>query len=603
MKIKAESPGPKSEMERGKPCPRVSRRTGSTCLRRVRRYFPRGSFFSTNKNKASTHPPEAGATHHRSGARPDFRFRISDFTFYLLLAFLFLSLNSRGAGFVYETTNEFLTSGDFNGDGRVDALVLDKLTGNARVGFQGLDGSLVWSATKSSGVENATALAVGRFSATNREAIAVTSIDLNRIQLVDLSNSNAPAVLNPSHPGTTLLVGLDAPFGTMGARSWLSAGASDPGITLVDLFAFIGDNIASFQDQIATEGFLDSASSFRRSASDVTLLAAVRRGSNDTFVAFAYTNTAAPVLVRSNLAAGTEYVFGNFNNASYPTLLFYVPGQSNIIVQPLVQNGGVFEFGAATLNSFTSAVQQVFFVAEPTNGLLIVRFGDGVVGLRPPTGGSGQLQVTPGLGLGPAGNVISGIIPLGPGNFAALSGSSNGTFSTVAKVFSLTNGNYVQTSSNSLPAVTTAATRGNVWLFQVEPFISTAASLIGSLSAPAWSSTVSGLPGAISVRVESDGGASAGLGSPGTNNFGAPPSGTAYVLPNQYRDDISFFSYAPPRAPEPSVITISPPPGAYGGPIQISFTKQNANDDVFYRKTSDAPWENYFSPFALTNDA
>src|SRR6185295_19274949 len=185
------------------------------------------------------------------------------------------------------------------------------------------------------------------------------------------------------------------------------------------------------------------------------------------------------------------------------------------------------------------------------NGLVVIHFGDGVVGLRPPAGDGGQLQVSYGFGLGPAGNEITGVVPLGLGKFALLSSASNSPASTLAQIYTKAGGDYNLTSSSALPAVTSAGTRGNVWLFQMEPFLSSAATLVGSLSAPAWSSGIIGFPGTISVRVESDGGTASGLGSPATNNFGAPPAGTAYVLPNQYREDISFFGYAPARAPEP----------------------------------------------------
>ena len=387
------------------------------------------------------------------------------------------------------------------------------------------------------------------------------------------------------------------------SRSWLTAGTHDPGITLLDLLVFTADNLASFQDQIAADSFLNTANSFTRFTGDATLLAAVRRGSNDTFVAYSYTNTAALVLVRSNLPPGTEYVFGAFNNEPYPRLLFYVPGQSNVIVQPLLYNGSDFAFGAATVNTFASAVQRVYYVAEETNGLAVVQYGDGVAGLRPPAGGGGELHVSAGLGLGPAGNVITGVLPLGIGKFALLSAASNSFASTFAQVFTQNGSNYTQSSSSALPTVTSAAMRGNVWLFQLEPFASSASSLIGSLSAPAWSSTISGLPGTLSVRVESDGGTTSGLGNPATNNFGPPPAGTVYVLPNQYREDISFFGYGPVRAPEPSIITISPPPGAYGGPIQVSFASQSAGDVVHYRIAPNAAWQAYAAPFSLSNDA
>ena len=531
-------------------------------------------------------------------------FQLSAFGLALLAGLSLLTTPAR-AGFVYETPAEFLVSGDFNGDGLIDALVLDKLTGNARVGYQDLNGALVWSPPRSTGADAVSALAVGRFSQTNSEAIAVTTADLNRILILDLSNpSNAPApvIVNPAHAGISLLVGLDAPTGAGASRSWLATGAHDPGIMLLDLFAFVGDSLVSFQDQIAAEGFLSSGNSFRRFAGDATLLAAVRRGSNDTFVVYSYTNTAAPVLVRSNLPPGSEYAFGSFNNEPYPRLLFYVPGQSNVIVQPLIYNGSDFDFGAATVNPFPSAVQRVYYLAEPTNGLAVIQFGDGVVGLRPPAGGGSELSVNVRLGQGAAGNVVTGFVPLGMGKLALLSAGSNSLTSTYAQVFTQNGSNYVQSSGSPLPAVTSAATRGNVWLFQLEPFVNSGASLVGSLSAPAWSSSIIGLPGTLSVRVESDGGAASGLGSPGTNNFGTPPTGTAYVLPNQYREDVSFFSYGPVRAPEPSVITITPPPGAYGGPIQISFATQNAGDLVHYRLAQDALWQAYAAPFALTND-
>ncbi len=533
--------------------------------------------------------------------------RISAFGFAALAALGLFTL-AAPAAFVYEATAEFLTAGDFNGDGRADALVLDKLTGHARVGYQNPGGGLDWAPGVPTGADPATALAVGRFSQTNSDAIAVTAAGLNRIHILNLSNPSntpSPAIVNPAHAEVSLLVGLDAPLGTAADWSWLDAGAHDPGITLLDLFAFVGDGVASFQDQIAAEGFLSSASSFRRSASDATLLAALRRGSNDTFVAYAYTNTAAPVLARSNLPPHSEYVFGYFNTEPYPRLLFYAPGESNVIVQPLIYNGTAFEFGAATLNAFDAAVQRVFFVEEETNGLVVIHFGDGVVsGLRLPGGGGGQLQLTAGFAVGVAGNSIQGVVPLGLGKLALLSASSNSLSTTHAQVFTADDaGNYAQTSSSTLSSLTSATTRGNVWLFQTDPFTSSAAALIGSLNAPVWSSAVTGLPGLLSVRVESDGGVTDGLGSPATNNFGSAPDGTTYALPNQYREDISFFGYAPGRAPEPSVVTISPSPGAYAAPLQISFITQNPGDDVYYRSGAGEWWQLYAGPFALTNDA
>src|SRR5262245_36029203 len=105
----------------------------------------------------------------------------------LLTIALGLAVFGLRAEFVYESPAEFFTSGDFNGDGLADALVLDKATGNARVAQDNGAGVLTWSGPFATGVENVTGCAVGRFLVTTRDALAVTAAEFNRIRLVDLS--------------------------------------------------------------------------------------------------------------------------------------------------------------------------------------------------------------------------------------------------------------------------------------------------------------------------------------------------------------------------------------------------------------------------------
>ena len=65
--------------------------------------------------------------------------------------------------------NEFLTaSGDFNGDGVIDVLVLDKITGNARVGYGDASGNLTWSAPLVTGVGEAGGLCRRTLAANHR---------------------------------------------------------------------------------------------------------------------------------------------------------------------------------------------------------------------------------------------------------------------------------------------------------------------------------------------------------------------------------------------------------------------------------------------------
>ena len=150
----------------------------------------------------------------------------------LVCVLVLLATGPARSATVDETAFEFLSSGDFNGDGRIDAIVLDKATGNARVGYQNANGTLTWAAPVPSGVAQAGSLAVGRFVQTNRDSIAVTSVEFNRIHVLNLSVpgvASAPIVSQPPHPALTMLVALDNPYGTGSipgqGPDWLATGA------------------------------------------------------------------------------------------------------------------------------------------------------------------------------------------------------------------------------------------------------------------------------------------------------------------------------------------------------------------------------------------
>src|ERR1039458_6631662 len=134
------------------------------------------------------------------------------------LSYCSLTPGNLRAAFVYESGTEFFSSGDFNGDGIADVVVLDKATGNARVGYGDGNGDLTWSAPLVSGVENATGLGVEHFLQQTNDAIAVTSPGFNQVNLVDLSYTNAasaPQTFATMGIGPHSVVGLRAPRGSI----------------------------------------------------------------------------------------------------------------------------------------------------------------------------------------------------------------------------------------------------------------------------------------------------------------------------------------------------------------------------------------------------
>jgi len=736
--------------------------------------------------------------HSDLGFRISFGFRISDFGIALAAALLLFAPLCSRAAFVYETPAEFLASGDFNADGLPDVLVLDKATGNARVGYQSPGGALAWSPPYTSGIENVTGVGIGRFVSTNHDAIAATAPDFNRIALLDVpipGSNSPPAIILPgltqatngliaawdflSLPPTTVSTatpatipapfgmamldvsafGLGSPQGSNPERTSFTgtmlnvvpesvdgnpgtalalANSSANGKAAIFSFSMAGyrDLVVSFATRGTSTGFnsgvwawstdginyqtlagvntastnaffsttvvnfatatglnnadtvylrytlsgATSASGNNRIdnvqlnatpiaaggigpqglaglpapfgtnapfdrllcassqnptpaarlnllglnagavvasaeyaetaplervnplplASNLTFAAGLTRGAtNDALHIWQFTNSPGVIATVSNLPPGSDYAFGRFNNEALPRFWFYVPGGTNVTIRAFETNGNGLAFGAATILDLTQAVERVYIVGTNNDQSAMLHFGDCIQGVRLP-GGTPSFAPKHCAG---AGETFTGIAVLSDGKFILLSAPTGTVSSLTARVMTFDGTNYTQISSTNLPAVTTPGTRATVWLFQSEPFTNAAASLIASLNVPDWSSGVSGLPGALAVRVESDSGTTSGLGGPATNNLGAPPAGTTYALPEQYRIDISFFSYAPPRAAEPVVVSIAPPPGDYGAPIQISFIKQNPAHEVRYRIGTSANWNLYAAPFPLTNDA
>ena len=510
------------------------------------------------------------------------------------------------AAFVYETPAEFLTTGDFNGDGVADVLVLDKLTGNARVGYANPSGVLSWSAPLVTGVEDASGCAVGRLLQTTRDAVAVTSAGLNRVNLVDLSTTNTagtPVIVTPAGLGPHTLVSLANPLGGVApAYNYLLAASSlnNAPAERLDLMS-ISAGIAAAAGQFAETASFERGNALPLSITPATFAAGLVRGTNDTLHLWQFTNSPSVMVSLSNLPPGSDYVFGRFNGEALPRFLFYVPGRSNVTILALIQTNGGLAFGPPVTASFGEAVQRVFYTDLGTDGSMLIQFGDGVQGLRLP-GGSPALSATYRSGTGSAGNVFTGLVPLGNGRLAIFDAPPGTGTAVHGQVVQFDGASFTQLSAANLPMLSSRGTRANLWLFELEPFVNRQAGFVASFNAPDWSDAVRGLPGALSVVKESDGGTNSGLGSTITNNLGAPPTGSAFGLPNQYNAAISVFNYSSPRPPEPVIVNISPPPGSYGSPLQVSFSTLNAADKVLYRAGTSDPWHLYAAPFSLTND-
>ena len=109
-----------------------------------------------------------------------------------LLALLCLAAPAAFAA-VSETPEELQTTGDLNGDGRQDLVIVDKTSGVYRVGYGQPNGSNSWVEARPSGIEHVTSLGLGRILNTTRDALAFVSPDANRVTVLEAGDPAAAA--------------------------------------------------------------------------------------------------------------------------------------------------------------------------------------------------------------------------------------------------------------------------------------------------------------------------------------------------------------------------------------------------------------------------
>src|SRR5262249_44972689 len=258
--------------------------------------------------------------------------------------------------FVYETDHEFTSAGDFDGDGRADVIVVDKVTGNFRIGYQLAPGQHTWAKARGSGIEAVNGFSVGRLLNVGRDALAFTAPDANRVNVLEAATPDAPALptcVFPPAVGPNLVIALDIGGAGNTALDDLFVGSEGNTGFLPDQISLLRDSAGSFS--ALAGGFLTAPVA---SGNVVTLKTGtpkmagilLRGGASDTFRAYNLSaGTAVQAAQLPGLATNSAYVHANFSASPLAQFLFYQPGESNGVVRlrsVTEPAPGAFDFGA-----------------------------------------------------------------------------------------------------------------------------------------------------------------------------------------------------------------------------------------------------------------
>ncbi|HEV2391908.1 MAG TPA: formylglycine-generating enzyme family protein [Verrucomicrobiae bacterium] len=286
--------------------------------------------------------------------------------------------------FVYENSHELFGRGDFDGDGRQDVVIIDKLSGKYRLGYQSTPGTLSWVDCRPTAVTGITGLSIGHLFAKDRDAMVMTAPDANQFVLLEAAS--------PTAPSRPLKVSFTAGLGPSSVVAVDAGGATPKG--LLDLF--VGSIYNSPDPNLATllrndgaefpkiseatlPGVPAHGNRFSLKAGQPELLCLLLSGdSGDTFRTEDL-SSGKPVIVASvsGLPAGSDYAVGNFGGSPLREVVFYKPGKNSLSIRPVEESGGQLQFGQGGSFDMGEPVQRVITLDRPSSQRLLIIFGDG----------------------------------------------------------------------------------------------------------------------------------------------------------------------------------------------------------------------------------
>jgi formylglycine-generating enzyme required for sulfatase activity len=284
----------------------------------------------------------------------------------------------------YETPAEFFGRGDFDGDGRLDIVILDKATGKYRLGYQMPDGTWNWVDNRPSGIKPVTGFSVGRVTSPKNDGLAFTSPDANQVTMVDVSAPNTPtqpvivpftAALGPSMVSILDIGGEgNTPLGDL----YVGSIYNSPDANLATLLRNDEKEFPKLSEE-TLPGVAGHANHLRLTSTAPELLCFLVAGDKaDTFRAEDL-SSGKPVAVASadNLPSGADYTIGHFHGPATFDALFYKPGGSKFSIETMDQPGGKLQLGKAVEFDLGQPFQRLIPLGSGTAQKLAAILGQG----------------------------------------------------------------------------------------------------------------------------------------------------------------------------------------------------------------------------------
>jgi hypothetical protein len=501
------------------------------------------------------------------------------------------------AAFTYGTPDELHLWADLDGDTRADAVIVDRVTGSFRVGYQPVPGEYKWAAARASGMQSVTGASAGKILGLAKQELLVTAVNANAVNVLNAENltTNPPPVAAyPNFIGPSEVVAVDIASAGNTAHDDLVIVATESNPAFPSGVERRRNNAGVFSvlGAQAQTALLEQLQVVRLVAAGPDLVAGILRDPvKDTFRVWAPTSFPSGFVTEATVPSGLTHLFGRFNAHDRHHFLFFQPGKSDFLSLPVnLTPSNTPALGTSLTFDLGFPVSHLLPLLTTTNRLLAV-FADGKSARVYRFDGNSapvELQKFD----APPDESFVGVLPTPDGSFLLYSGTPGLGASASYHRFApnATGLQFNKTASGALPGVNAFGTAANVFLFAGEPFVANPPVLVRTLNAADWSSQPNLAGADVLVQAERLGTSAAGLDNPTARNLGPKPAGVTHALPNQYAAPISVASFQPAAGDEVVDFALTPPPGPQQGAMNVRITALNQPATVVWRTSPEQPW-------------
>ena len=298
-----------------------------------------------------------------------------------LIALAVFQPSLHASQFVTEIAAEFVTTGDFNADGKLDVAILDRPTGRVRVGYRVSPEFFNWADWRSSGVKDVTGVSVGKLLDQQRDSLALTSADVNQIAVFDAASTTVPTdplTIETSLLGPNVAVAVD--IGGAGNTPlldlYIASIYNNEPENRITLFRSGGKTFTQTSESPAT-GAESRGNRVALKNGGAEFVTTLTSGANGAALRFESLASGKPeeVLSIGGVPSGATYLFGNFTGKSARDVLFYSPGESNLVVASITESGGKFSASPLKTVTLDRAVRQFVVADGSAKSQLVAVFG------------------------------------------------------------------------------------------------------------------------------------------------------------------------------------------------------------------------------------